>query len=173
MLTRSPYAWPSYASERETEAEHADEPTTIDNELMHDDEPTTTDNELDYELMHRLVAVKVLFKELSIVRNGHLNRKELFYFALVVGHCLVPEDWDAEYQRVAHHYYIAPEGMGESTFQLFSVEWECTTCCDDEDLRSWMKTLVGSRQRRRIETYQFMANMLAMANELAASLPEE
>ena len=60
----------------------------MDNELMHADEPTTMDN----ELMHRLVAVKVLFKELSIVRNGHLNRKELFYFALVVGHRLGPED---------------------------------------------------------------------------------
>ena len=70
-LAWSPYVWPSHALEPETEAEHADDPTTMDNELMHADEPTT----MDYELMHRLMAVKVLFKELSIIRNDHLNRK--------------------------------------------------------------------------------------------------
>ena len=91
----------------------------------------------------------------------------------MAGHCIGPEDWDAEYERIAEWYYIAPEGMDESTFRRFLVEWELTACCNDEDLRSWMKTLVGNRQRRRIETYQFMANVLAMANELAASLPEE
>ena len=76
--TWSPFAWPSHAAERETEAEHADEPTTIDIKLIHTLDTT---------------ALKLLFAELSIVKNGHLNSQELFFFALVSGHLGGPDRW--------------------------------------------------------------------------------
>ena len=130
----------------------------MDNEPMHADEPTTIGNTLIRTL--DTTAVKRLFAELSIVEHGHLNRQELFYFALVAGHVGGPMHWEAEYNKLAECYDIAPEGMDESTFQLFLVEWELTACCNDEDLRSWMNTLIGNRLRRRIETYHFMATEL-------------
>ena len=115
---------------------------------------------------------KVLFKELNITNNGHLNAKELFYFALLIGHSAGPDDWTERYKLLVAEYMIPCEGMGEAAFRLLLVEWRperpsptlffdvsLDAFCDD-DLRRCTKTLISTRKPRTIEVYEFVLSML-------------
>ena len=148
--------WPWYATDSGNEsdsgnglASSADGPTTLDN-----------------------TVIKVLFNELNITKDGHLNAKELFYFALLIGHNTGPNDWTERYNMLVDEYMITCEGMGEAAFRLFLVDWRperppptlffdasLDAYCDD-DLRRFTKTLISTRKSRKTAVYEFVLSLL-------------